>query len=168
MYDTRIPQAAVPVARETLALSDAARGLQGMTAPNTGMTNMDTGRAYANAAGATFGQMEEQVALANQEVQQNMQTAASQRNVQARGAVIAQTTEINNADAKAQSMMNEKIASVLDAQGNGGALMQLNALVQSPEREQFINSVATTRAMYNQQAPELGAYEAGTKQYKPM
>ena len=168
MYDTRIPQSAVPVARETLALSDAARGLQGMTPPNTGMTNMDTGRAYTNADGTTFGQMEEQMALANQEVVQNMQTAASQQNVAARGAVIAGTTEMNNQQAQAQSMMNERIANVLDASGNGGALMQLNALVQSPEREQFINSIATTRAMYNQKAPELGAYEAGTQQYKPM
>ena len=168
MYETRIPQAAVPVARETLALSDAARGLQGMTAPNTGMTNMDTGRAYSSPAGRTFGQMEEQMALANQEVTQNMQTAASQQNVAARGAVIAQSTEMDNQQAKAQSMMNERIANILDASGNGGALMQLNSLVQSPEREQFMQSIATTRAMYNQQAPELGAYEASTQQYKPM
>ena len=168
MYDTRIPQAAVPVARETLALSDAARGLQGMTAPNTGMTNMDTGRAYANASSPTFGQMEEQMALANQEVTQNMQTAGYQANVAARGAVIKQSTEMDNQQAQAQAMMNERMANILDASGNGGALMQLNALVQSPEREQFMNSIATTRAMYNQQAPELGAYEASTQQYKPM
>ncbi len=152
MYDTRIPQSAIPVARETLALSDAARGLQGMTPPNTGMTNMDTGRAYANADGTTFGQVEEQMALANQELTQNMQTAASQQNVAARGAVIAQTTELNDADAKAQAMMNNRLVNILDLTGNGGALMQLNALVQSPEREQFINSIATTRAMGGGQA----------------
>ena len=168
MYDTRIPQSAVPVARETLALSDAARGLQGMTAPNTGMTNMDTGRAYANASASTFGQMEEQAALANQEITQNLQTAASQQNVGARGQVIAQSTEMDNATAKAQTMLNENIAIQLDKAGGGGALMELNALVQSPEREQFMNSIATSRAMYNQQAPELGAYEASTQQYKPM
>ena len=168
MYDTRIPQSAVPVARETLAKSDAARGLQGMTPPNTGMTNMDTGRAYANADGTTFGQMEEQQALANQEIVINVQTAASQQNVAARGAVIAQSSSMDNQKAQAQSMMNERVANILDASGNGGALMQLNALVQSPEREQFMNSIATTRSMYNQQAPELGAYEASTQQYKPL
>ena len=57
MYDSRLPQSAVPVARETLALSDAARGLQGMTAPNTGMTNQETGP-YAMPGMVTAGAMQ--------------------------------------------------------------------------------------------------------------
>ena len=64
--------------------------------------------------------------------------------------------------------MNEKIAQTLDASGNGGALMQFNALMQSPEREAMINSIATSRAMYSSQAPELGAYQASTEQYQGM
>ena len=168
MYDSRIPQSAIPVARETLAMSDAARGLSAMTPPNTGMTNMDTGAAYANAGATMFGQMEEQASLAKQEMMQNMQTAAPQAAAGARGMAIKQTTEMNNAVGKAQRFMNEKMAQTLDATGNGGALMQLNALMQSPERESFINSVSTTRAMYNAQAPELGAYQASAQQYQGM
>ena len=168
MYDSRIPQAAIPVARETLALSDAARGLSGMTQPNVGMTNMDTGRAYANASAATAGQMEEQMQLAGQEMQQNMQTAQYQQNVGMRGEAIKATTQMNDAQSKAQAGLNDAILTQLDASGNGGALMQLNALVQSPEREQFVNNIATSRAMRNEQAPELGAYQASTQQYKPM
>jgi hypothetical protein len=168
MYHSSIPQAAIPVARETLALSDSARGLSGMTQPNVGMTNMDTGRAYANASAATAGQMEEQMQLAGQEVQQNMQTAQYQQNVGMRGEAIKASTQMNDAQSKAQSMLANGILDQLDARGNGGALMQLNALVQSPEREAFVNNMATAAAMRNQQAPELGAYQASTQQYKPM
>ena len=168
MYDSKIPQSAIPVARETLAMSDAMRGLQGMTQPNVGMTNMDTGRAYSNPSATTFGQMEEQAALGNQEVMQNMQSAQYQAAAGARGQAIKMNTEMSDAQGRAQEMMNEKIANVLDATGNGGALMQLNSLIQSPEREAFMNNIATTKSMYQQQAPELGAYEASTKQYKPM
>ena len=165
MYDSKIPQSAIPVARETLAQSDAMRGLSAMTQPNVGMTNMDTGRAYSNPSATAFGQMEEQAALGNQEMMQNIQSAGYQAAAGARGAAIAMNTEVNDKAARAQSMMNERIADILDAQGNGGALMQLNALVQSPERESLMNNLATSRAMYNQQAPELGAYQASTKQY---
>ena len=99
MYDSRIPQSAIPVARETLAMSDAARGLSAMTPPNTGMTNMDTGAAYANAGATMFGQMEEQASLAKQEMMQNMQTAAPQAAAGARGMAIKANTEMSNAEA---------------------------------------------------------------------
>ena len=35
-------------------------------------------------------------------------------------------------------------------------LMEFNALMQSPERENLLNSVAVTRAMGEAKAPELG------------
>ena len=165
MYDSKIPQSAIPVARETLAQSNVMRGQPMMNAPNTGMTNPDTGRAYSNPSATTFGQMEEQASLALQEKMQNMQSAGYQAAAGARGAAIAMNTEVNDKAARAQQYMNENIARILDAQGNGGALMQLNALAQSPEREKLMNSFATTRAMYSAQAPELGAYQASTKQY---
>ena len=76
MYDSRLPQSAVPVARETLALSDAARGRQGMTPPNVGMTNQDTGPS-AMPGMVTAGQLQEQMALALSS-SQDMQTAAPQ------------------------------------------------------------------------------------------
>ena len=38
--------------------------------------------------------------------------------------------------------------------------MQMNAIMQSPDREAFINNVATSRAMFDGQAPELGQFQA--------
>ena len=166
MYDSRIPQAAIPVARETLPLANAARGLQGMTPGNVGMTNMDTGRAYSNAAAPSFGQAEEQMTLAGQEMMQNAQTAQYQQNVGMRGQAIAASTKMNDAASKAQAGLTDAILTQIDASGNGGALMQMNALIQSPEREAFINNIATSRAMRDKnEAPELGAYQASTQRY---
>ena len=42
----------------------------------------------------------------------------------------------------------------------------MNALIQSPEREAFVNNIATSRAMRDKnEAPELGAYQASTQRY---
>ena len=168
MYDSRIPQSAVPVARETLALSDAARGLQGMTPPNVGMTNQDTGAAYSMPGMTTAGQLEEQMALASQQITQDMQTAAPQAAAAARGMVIAQETEMSNQQAKAQQMLNENLYNIIDATTGGGALMQYNALVQNVGEEKLKNSFLTTRAMRDGEAPELGAERAQSMQYKGM
>ena len=43
LQNTPIPQGAIPVARESLAVSDAMRGLQAMNPPNEGMYNADDG-----------------------------------------------------------------------------------------------------------------------------
>ena len=168
MYDSRLPETAVPVARETLALSDASRGLQGMTPPNVGMTNQDTMSAYSKPGMIAAGQMEEQLALANQQITQDLQTAAPQAAAAARGMVIAQSTELNEAQAKAQQMLFERTANIIDATTGGGALMQYNSLVQNVGEENLRNSIATQQAMRTGNAPELGAYEASTMQYKPM
>ena len=48
MFNTPIPPKAIPVARESLAISDAMHGLQGMTQPNAGMYNSDDGGAFLN------------------------------------------------------------------------------------------------------------------------
>ena len=166
MYDSRIPQSAIPVARETLAMSDAMRGLSAMTAPNTGMTQMDDMQPMTNAAATTFGQSQLQTALGTQKIMQDMQTAAPQAAAAGRGQAIAATTQANQQAIDAQMFMNDAIMRQLDASGNGGALMQLNALIQSPEREAFVNNIATSRAMFTAQAPELGAYAAQTQQYR--
>ena len=168
MYDSRLPQSAVPVARETLALSDAARGLQGMTPPNVGMTNQDTMSAYSKPGMTTAGQMEEQMTLANQQVTQDMQTAVPQAAAAARGMVIAQEAEMSEQQAKAQQMLNERLYNVIDATTGGGALMQYNALMQNVGEEKVRNSVMTQQAMRMGEAPELGAEAAQSMQYKSM
>ena len=158
LYNTPIPANAIPVARESLAISDAAHGLQGMTPPNTGMYNSDDGGAmskpYVNA------QPTENQFLAMQEIDQNGQTAAPQAAAGAMGGVRKMATEQSTAQFRAQSFANEKMADVLEQAGGGQALMQFNAMMQSPDREAVVNDIATTRAMFSGQAPELGAYRA--------
>ena len=76
LFNTPIPPKAISVARETLPMSDAMHGLQGMTPPNAGMYNSDDGGAmskpYVNA------QPSENQALAMQNLNQNAQSAAPQ------------------------------------------------------------------------------------------
>ena len=168
MYDTRLPQSAVPVARETLALSDAARGLQGMTPPNVGMTNQDTMSAYSKPGMIAAGQMEEQMALATQQMQQDMMTAAPQAAAAAKGMVIAQGAEMDEAQYKAQQMLFDRVANTIDATTGGGALMQYNAMMQNVGEEKVRNNVMTQIAMRDGQAPELGAEAAQSMQYKSM
>ena len=164
MYDSRIPEAAIPVSRETLPKSDAARGLSAMTPANVGMTNQDDSGAFSKPY--INQQPSEQAQLAMNQASQNQMTAGPQAGAAARGMVIANETAKSNAQGRAQALMNERLAGIMDAQGNGGALMQLNALMQSPEREALVNTLATNEAMYREQAPELGAYRASTMQYK--
>ena len=162
--NTPIPPKAIPVARESLALSDAAHGLQGMTPPNTGMYNSDDGGAfskpYVNA------QPTENQFLAMQNLTQNAQTAAPQAAAGAMGAVRKGVTEQSTQEFRAQELLNEKMATQLDAAGLGQGLMQMNAIMQSPNREAFINDVATSRAMFDGQAPELGSLAAEEAQYR--
>ena len=163
LTNTPIPSRAIPVARESLAQSDAMYGLQGMTAPNTGMYNSDDGGAmskpYVNA------QPSENAFLAAQNMQQNMETAAPQAAAGAVGGVRKMATEQSTAQYRAQEMLNERMSQQLEAAGGGQALMQFNAMMQSPEREKFMNDIATSRAMFSGQAPELGAEAAQSMQY---
>ena len=163
LQNTPIPPKAIPVARETLGISDMVRGNQAMTQPNAGMYNSDDGGAmskpYINA------QPTENQALAMQNLRANANTAAPQANVGAVGAVRKANTEQETAGYRAQEMLNERMAAELQMRGGGQALMQINSIMQSPDREAFINDVATSKAMFAEQAPELGSYIAEANRY---
>ena len=163
--NTPIPPKAIPVARESLALSDAMHGLQGMTPPNTGMYNSDDGGAmskpYLNA------NVSENQELARQNMIVNAQTAAPQAAAGAMGAVRKGVTEQSTQEFRAQEFLNEKMATQLDAAGLGQNLMQINAIMGSdPDRAKFVNDVETSRAMFSGQAPELGAERAQEQYYR--
>ncbi len=61
--------------------------------------------------------------------------------------------------------MNEYAANELEKRGGGSALMELNAMLQSPEKERLVSDIATQQAMASGQAPELGAMAAQNQQY---
>ena len=165
MFNTPIPPKAIPVARESLAISDAMHGLQGMTQPNAGMYNSDDGGAfskpYLNAQPA------ENAFLSAQNQSQNLQTAAPQAAAGAMGAVRKGATEQSTAAYRAQSGLNDYMANILDERGAGQNLMKMNAIMGTePGRAQMENDIATTKAMFSGQAPELGAERAQENYYR--
>ena len=163
MLNTPIPQAAISVPRESLPISNMMNNLGGMNPPNAGMMNSDDGGAmskpYVNA------QPTENMFLAAQQQQQDMITAGPQRAAAAMGMVKQQEQQVSNAQYTAQMRLNETMVQELVKRGSGGALMRVGAILQSPDRQAFINDIATSNAMYNAQAPELGAYRASVGMY---
>ena len=161
--NTPIPQGAISVPRESLPVSNMMNGLGGMNPPNAGMMNADDGGAmskpYVNA------QPTENMFLAAQQQQQDMVTSAPQQAAAAMGMVKKQEQQMSNAQYTAQTQLSERMVQELVKRGSGGNLMELNAVMQSPDRQAFINDIATSQAMFNAQAPELGAYRASVNQY---
>ena len=162
--NTPIPQAAVSAPRESLPLSNMMNGLGGMNPPNAGMMNADDGGAmskpYVNA------QPTENAFLAAQEQQQNMITAAPQQAAAAMGMVKQQEQQVSNAANKAQMQLSEKLVQELVKRGSGNYLMEVGAIMgHDPSKQAFMSDIATSAAMFNAQAPELGAYRAEVQQY---
>ena len=161
-----IPQAAIPVARQALPIADAQHGLMAMTPPNPGMNNADDmgamSKPYLN------GQPQFAQQLAQQEMNQNFNTQAPQAAAAARGQVIAGVADQSEQEFKAQTMLNEKMAQQLDAEGGGQYLQQVNDLVQAGGKERLMNDLAVSKAMYAGENGELGEYDANVNRYKPL
>ena len=160
------PQAAIPVARQALPISDAQHGLMGMTPPNPGMNNADDrgamSKPYMN------GQPQFAQQLAEQEMNQNFNTQAPQSAAAARGQVIAGVADQSEQEFKAQTMLNEKMAQTLDAEGGGQYLQMVNDVVQNGGREKLMNDLAVTKAMFAGENGELGEYDANVNRYRPL
>ena len=153
---------AAPVSRMMLGASSADRGLK-MTPPNQGLNNSDdlgaASKPYVNS------QPERQASYAGQGVRQNQTSAGFQGSAAAMDNVRRVQTE----QATAQNFMKHKLADVVDNEleqmGGGAALMQLNEVIQSPNREKFVNHIASTKAMFEGDAPELGQIQAEANRY---
>ena len=158
-----MPPQAVSVARGALPISDAMHGLGAMNPPNAGMMNANDNGAYSKVS--MNGQPDEQLAEAQQFLMRNLQTSAPQEIAGATGDIRAMVTESSQPTYQAQMLMNITAANQLERMGGGNALMELNAKLQSPEKEQYVNDLATQQAMAMGQAPELGAMAAQNQQY---
>ena len=154
---------AAPVARTMLGASSANRGLGAMTPPNQGLNNGDDmgagSKPYVNA------QHQFQAGHAGQNLRANAQSAGPQRDAAAMDSVRKAQTQQETA----QNFLTQKTAQVVDNQleqsGGGSALMLLNQVVQSPNREKFINHIASSKAMFQGDAPELGQIQAEANRY---
>ena len=164
-FNTPIPPKAIPVARESLAISDAVHGQPWLTPPNTGMYQSDDDGAmskpYLNA------NVTENQELARQNEFQNAQTAAPQAAAGAMGAVRKAVTEQSTQEFRAQELLNEKMAFWLDEKGGGQGLMKFNALTGTdPQLAELRNDLFTQQAMARREAPELGAQRAEEQYYR--
>jgi len=156
-----MPPEAMSVARGTLGYSSQEKGLGGMIPANEGMTNMNDGgmasKPYANS------QDQRNAMLAIQNKQQNAVSGMFQAT--AAGGNQANLSMLDTPGEHAKQHATMAKAMIMDATDGGRATMELNAVMQSPERENLMNSVAVSRAMGESKAPELGQLTSEANRY---
>lgn len=141
------------VAQETLGMSSRQRGLDGMTSPVRPGPNAYDG--LSNPAVNNYQEYQNQ-RLAQQDMRQNIGTAAPQAAADAMGKVRSQTAMQSDADAKAQMFAAQRLSEFLYANNSGTELMRLNSVMQSPERANFLHGAAVANAMSAGMNPDLG------------
>ena len=156
-------QAAIPVAREALPISDMQRGLGAMNQPNVGLNNADDAGAMSKPYVNAQPQLSQQLALQN--MSQNQMTAGPQYAADAMGQVRAAAAEISTQQYRTQELLVDHMDRQLEKMGGGNKLMELAAITQSPEKQKYLTRIAESRAQFAGEAPELGAYAAETMQY---
>ena len=156
---SQMPNEAIPFAQEALPYSSVERGLGAMTLPNAGMKNMQDGGAYTKFVNPQ-GQRNQQQQIQN--IQQNAIGQQAGMASQAMGQVTNQMTQQSTADYKAQMGMNNTIANIMDATGNGAATMEMGNPMLKDKR---MNDIAVSRAMGSMQAAELGQIQAEAGRY---
>ena len=157
---SQLPNEAIPFAQEALPFSSVERGLGAMTMPNLGMTNMQDGGGFPKLAVNPQIQRAQQQQI--QDLQQNAISAAPGQASAAMGQVSKMQTEASTAEYKAQIGMNNTIANIMDATGNGAATMEMGNPVLVDKR---MNDIAVSRAMGSMQAAELGQIQAEAGRY---
>ena len=101
----------------------------------------------------------------NQNMGQNIMSAGTQANIAAVRSVQGAQTQVSNQEIAAQQFARERVAEALYANDAGSALMQLNAISQSPEKARLMNDLAVSKAMAVGSNPDLGAVSAQSSMY---
>ena len=158
------PMSATGYAQRALNDSSAQRNLGAMNSGVPPMANMDDGGTYAKPY-ATNHQFVRNQEHAMQDIAQNTMSGRSGAVANAMGQQRKMVMEAASQKEKDQQFLNTKLTDVIYNTSGGGKLMQFNALMQSPEREAAINTYATTHAMFNGNAPELGEMKRQAAQY---
>jgi len=157
---TQMPQQALPATQEAFIGSSVNRGVAAMTQPNSGMKGQQDGGTYTNLM--MNPQLERNQMQQLQNIQQNGISAAPQQAAAGIGQVTNQLTQQSTAEYKAQIGMNNTIANVMEATGNGAATMEMGNPVL---RDKRMNDIAVSRAMGSMQAAELGQIQAEAGRY---
>jgi hypothetical protein len=139
---------------------------QGMMDPNPGMQGMSNAMdSGADSKVVLNNQQQRAQQLLAQKLRADVQTAAPQAAADAMRMEEKTFTENSGTEAKAMTLKNETMAKALDSLGGGKFLMELNAVMQSPERARLTNDMEVSRAMFAKESPDLGAADASAQQY---
>ena len=103
--------------------------------------------------------------LAQQTMMQNGLSAAPQAAADAAGRVRSQTAAVSDQETHAQQKLSEFVAQGLYANQSGTKIMEVNARLQSPERDNFLNHIAVGKAMAQGLNPDLGQEVATARRY---
>ena len=105
-------------------------------------------------------QPQAEMQYAGQQVQQNMETKGIGDTAAMLGQVRKAEAEQSDAGAKAQMFMNTRLSEAMMANESGSKLMQLNGVLNSPERASFLNDIALGKAQAVGVNPEMGSEAA--------
>mgnify|MGYP000862638604 CR=1 FL=1 len=105
-------------------------------------------------------QPQAEMQYAGQQIRQNMETKGIGDTAAMMGQVRKAEAEESDAAAKAQMFVNTRLSEAMLANESGGKLMQLNGVLNSPERASFLNDIALGKAQTVGVNPEMGAEAA--------
>lgn len=156
------------VAEETLGAASINRGIPGMVSPVRPGPNL-----YDNGA-ASKPQVNSQPynndRLLEQNMLQNVSTAAPQAAASAMGQVRKQTSELANAEQKARQFATDRKSEVIYTLAGGAEGMNHSAIgrmgaMSDLDTQRMMESVATGKAMAQGINPDLGAAAAEARMY---
>ena len=144
-------------------MSSMQRGLGGMTSPvRPGPNAYDQGGASKPSVNT---QPYNNQRLAEQNMLQNVGSAAPQAGANAMGQQRSMVASQSDAENKAQQFAATRMSEALYANDSGTALMRMNAVMQSPDKAKFLNDIAVGKAMAAGMSPDLGGEVATARQY---
>ena len=151
------------VSEQMLGQASMGRNLPGMVSPvRPGPNAYDQGGASKPSVNTQPFNNER---LAMQNAAQNVMSSSPQQVANAMGQTRASGAEQTDAQTKAQQLVSERMSEALFANESGSALMRLNAVMQGPDRNKFMNDIATGKAMAMGIDPALAEAEASARQY---
>ena len=144
-------------------MSSMQRGLGGMTSPvRPGPNAYDQGGASKPSVNT---QPYNNQRLAEQNMLQNVGSAAPQAGANAMGQARSQVAQQSDAESKAQQFAATRVAEALYANDAGAATMRIAGVMNSPEKGKFLNDIAVGKAMAAGMSPDLGGEVATARQY---
>ena len=152
------------VAEGMLGEASIGRNLPGMVSPVRPGANAFDGGASSKPSVNAQPFNNERMAL--QEMSQNIGSAAPQAAANAIQQVRNETSAGSDAAERAQQMLGSRMSEALYANESGSAMMRLNSIMHSPDKDAFEHHLAVGKAQSRGLNPDLGDYTAEASRYR--